>query len=79
MSVDRSLSAQRPVKHPVVKENAKAPSAMTSKTQLSSGPRQTVNQKRKMRTEEEVKEEGPVSNKSALELGEDGGAVTESG
>ncbi|XP_034427643.1 zinc finger protein Gfi-1b [Hippoglossus hippoglossus] len=79
MSVDRSLSAKRPVKHPVVKENATAPLAMTSKTRLSSRPRQMVNQKRKMRTEEEVKEEGAVSSKSALELGEDDSDVRESG
>ncbi|XP_062236112.1 uncharacterized protein LOC133933142 isoform X2 [Platichthys flesus] len=65
MSVDRSLSAKRPVKHPVVKENATAPSAMASRTQGSS--RQTVNQKRKMRTEEEEEEEeGAIRGHGAL-------------
>ncbi|XP_053268024.1 uncharacterized protein LOC128425457 isoform X1 [Pleuronectes platessa] len=61
MSVDRSLSDKRPVKHPVVKENATAPSAMTSRTQGSS--RQTANQKRKRRTEEE---EGAIRGRGAL-------------
>ncbi|XP_060949995.1 zinc finger and BTB domain-containing protein 24 [Limanda limanda] len=75
MSVDRSLSAQRPVKHPVVKGNATADSAMTSRTQWSSRPRQRVNQKRKRRAEEEEEEEGAVSNKSALELREDASDV----
>ncbi|XP_069368504.1 myoneurin isoform X2 [Paralichthys olivaceus] len=77
MSVDRSLSAKRPLRPPVVKGNAMAPSPVTSKTPTPSRLRQAV--KRKMRTDEGVKEEGTLSNKSVLELGESYSDLMESG
>ncbi|XP_018534727.1 uncharacterized protein LOC108885026 [Lates calcarifer] len=71
MSVDRSLPAKKQVViHPAARENAAAPSPVTSKPSRPSRPRQEV-RKRKMVREEEVKEEEIVSNKSVLELGED--------
>ncbi|GAA6233728.1 zinc finger and BTB domain-containing protein 11 [Lates japonicus] len=71
MSVDRSLPAKKQVViHPAGRENATAPSPVTSKPSRPSRPRQEV-RKRKMVREEEVKEEEIVSNKSVLELGED--------
>ncbi|XP_071340559.1 myoneurin [Trachinotus anak] len=77
MSVDRSLPAKKPVvKHPVVRENARAPLPVTSRP---SRQRHEVRQKRKMATEEEGEEEEIVSNKRVLELGEDYSDVMGSG
>ncbi|XP_023252672.1 myoneurin-like [Seriola lalandi dorsalis] len=72
MSVDRSLPPKKPViRRPVVRENATAPLPVMSKPSRPSRQRHEVRQKRKMSSEEEVKEEEVVSNKSVLEFGED--------
>lgn len=74
MSVDRSLPVKKPmIKHPVVGESTRAPSTGISR------PRPAVRQERKLVTEQEVKKEAIVSNKSVLELGEDYSDVMGSG
>lgn len=72
MSVDRSLSAKKPViKHPVLRETASAPLPVMSKPSVPQRPRQDVRQKKKLKTEEEEDRKEPVlSNKCVLELGE---------
>ncbi|XP_051249390.1 zinc finger and BTB domain-containing protein 11-like [Dicentrarchus labrax] len=82
MSVDRSLPAKKPEPTPpVVGVNARAPLPAMSKPSRPQRPRHEVRhevrQKRKLITEEEVKKEEVVSNKSVLELGENYSDVME--
>ncbi|XP_037612769.1 zinc finger protein 382 isoform X1 [Sebastes umbrosus] len=72
MAVDRSVPAKRPkLKHPAMRENARAPLPVMSKLNRPPRPRINEKQRRKPMGVEEVKREAVVSNKHVLELGED--------